>query len=91
MTRVDLVNNVREEAGVTAEVAKKAVDAVLDGIVNGLVAGEEISLKSFGTFSVKTRAARMGRNPKTGEPLSIAEAKLPNLKFSKEVRKQLQK
>lgn len=76
MTKADLVNAVAE-IGLTKKKAAEAVEAVLDGIKGALAKGEKVQLIGFGSFSVKKRAAREGRNPRTGAPLKIAAKNVP--------------
>ena len=76
MTKADLVAKVAE-TGMTKKDAAAAVDAVIDGIKGALAKGDKVSLVGFGSFSVKKRAARTGRNPQTGAPLKIKAKKIP--------------
>jgi DNA-binding protein HU-beta len=73
----DLVAAVAEAAGLSKADANKAVDAVFDGITGALKKGDEVRLVGFGTFAVAERAASEGRNPRTGEKISIAASKQP--------------
>ena len=77
MTKVDLIAKVAAEAELTKKDAEKAVAAVLDGITEALKAGDKVALVGFGTFETKTRAAREGRNPRTGKTIKIAASKYP--------------
>jgi len=79
VTKADLVNAVAE-IGLTKKKAAEAVAAVLDGIKDALARGEKVQLIGFGSFSVKKRAAREGRNPRTGKPLKIAAKNVPVFK-----------
>ncbi len=79
MTKSDLVNAVAE-IGLTKKKAAEAVEAVLDGIKNALAKGDRVQLIGFGSFSVKKRAAREARNPRTGATLKIAAKKVPVFK-----------
>ena len=83
MNKTDLVSAVAEKSDLTKANAGRAVDAVLDAITEGLKSGNTITLLGFGTFSVKERAARTGRNPKTGEELQIKASKVPSFKPGK--------
>lgn len=89
MNKAELVKVVSEEAGLTKDQATKAVDAVTGAIVQSLKSGDGLALKGFGSFSLQTRPARTGRNPKTGEPLKIAAKNIAKFKFSSEVKKEL--
>jgi integration host factor subunit beta len=68
---------------------EKIVNAVLDTIVAAMARGDRVELRGFGAFFVKTRTARAGRNPKTGELLNVAEKRLPFFKTGKEMRERL--
>ncbi|MBJ7415999.1 MAG: HU family DNA-binding protein, partial [Niveispirillum sp.] len=70
-------------AGLSKADANKAVDAVFDGITGALKKGDEVRLVGFGTFAVAERAASEGRNPRTGEKISIAASKQPKFKPGK--------
>jgi DNA-binding protein HU-beta len=75
-----------EKAGLTKADAEKALKAFTDAVTEALKAGEKVSLVGFGTFAVKERAARTGRNPQTGNPISIAAAKIPGFKAGKALK-----
>ena len=72
MKKVELVETVAERAGITKADATRALDATLEAITEALVKGDKVPLVGFGTFSVSKRAAREGRNPRTGETVQIA-------------------
>ena len=72
MTKSDLVNYMAEETGLTKADATRAIDATFAEITKALANGDKVPLVGFGTFSVSKRAAREGRNPKTGETVQIA-------------------
>ncbi len=80
MNKVELIAAVAEKAGLTKKDAEKAVAAVVGSIEAALVAGEKVQLIGFGTFEVRERAARMGRNPQTKEAIKIAASKQPVFK-----------
>ena len=86
MNKTDLVNTVATKAELTKEDAKKAVEALLETISTTLAKEEKIQLVGFGTFEVRDRAARTGRNPQTGEELQIAASKVPAFKAGKELK-----
>jgi DNA-binding protein HU-beta len=75
MNKQDLIDAVASEAGITKAAAAETIDAFFDTVTNAVVKGDVIQLIGFGSFSTGARAARTGRNPKTGEPLQIAAAK----------------
>jgi len=79
----ELVAAVAESADLTKADAASAVDAVLDSITSALKSGGEVRLVGFGTFSVASRAASEGRNPRTGEKIQIAASKQPKFKAGK--------
>ncbi|QJE72741.1 HU family DNA-binding protein [Aerophototrophica crusticola] len=83
MNKNDLVAAVAEAAGLSKADANKAVDAVFDGITGALQKGDEVRLVGFGTFGVAERAASEGRNPRTGEKITIAASKQPKFKPGK--------
>ena len=85
MTKQDLVNEVAE-VGITKKEAADAVNAVFDTIKDALAKGEKVSLVGFGSFSVKKREAREGRNPRTGKPLKIAAKTVPVFKAGKALK-----
>lgn len=86
MNKNDLVNVVSDKAGLSKADAAKAVDAVIDAITGSLRGGTEVRLVGFGTFLVSSRAASTGRNPRTGEAISIPAAKLPKFKAGKALK-----
>ena len=80
MNKTELINAVAAKAGISKKDAEKAVAAVFGSIEDALKAGDKVQLIGFGTFEVKERAARQGHNPKTGETIEIAAAKVPSFK-----------
>ena len=80
MTKVELIAQVAEKTGTSKKASEEAVAAVLASITEALQNGEKVSLVGFGTFEVKTRAARTGKNPRTGEAIEIPAAKVPSFK-----------
>ena len=90
MNKNDLVATVAETAGLSKGDATKAVDAVFDSITASLKGGDEVRLVGFGTFTVSTRAASEGRNPRTGEKISIAASKQPKFKAGKGLKDAIQ-
>ena len=83
MTKQMLVDAVADMAGLTKVDANKALDAVVGAISSSLRRGEKMTWTGFGTFEVRARAARMGRNPQTGAPLHIPATKTPAFKAGK--------
>jgi DNA-binding protein HU-beta len=86
MNKSELVAAVAERAELKRKDAAAAIDAVVDVISEKLGQGEEVSIIGFGTFSVKSRAERVGRNPRTGESITIAAAKTPVFKPGKALK-----
>jgi len=86
MDKSELVAAVAERAELKRKDAAAAIDAVVDVISEKLGQGEEVSIIGFGTFSVKSRAERVGRNPRTGESITIAAAKTPVFKPGKALK-----
>ncbi|OAV22278.1 DNA-binding protein HU-beta [Moraxella catarrhalis] len=83
MNKSELVDSIAQSTGLTKEQAAKAVNAFTESVQGALQRGDDVVLVGFGTFSVKERAARMGRNPKTGEAIQIAASKVPSFKAGK--------
>lgn len=86
MNKSDLIDHVAESTGLSKADAGRAVDAVIGGISGALKGGDSVALTGFGTFEVRSRAARTGRNPKTGEALQIAASKAPGFKAGKALK-----
>ena len=86
MNKTELVANVAEKSGLTKKDAEKAVNAFYSTIESALVEGDKVQLIGFGTFEVKVRAARKGRNPQTGAEIDIPEAKIPVFKAGKSLK-----
>ncbi|MGN6122332.1 MAG: HU family DNA-binding protein [Sphingomonas oligoaromativorans] len=83
MNKQELIGAVAESAGLTRNDAGKAVESVFDSISSALKKGDEVRLVGFGTFSVSKRKASTGRNPRTGEPMSISASTQPKFKAGK--------
>lgn len=86
MNKTELVANVAETAGLTKKDAEKAVNALFTTVQQALVEGDKIQIIGFGTFEVKERAARTGRNPRTGEDIKIPASKNPVFKAGKALK-----
>lgn len=89
MTKMDLIESVKE-TGLSKKQATAAVEAVIGAVKNTLASGGKVQLVGFGTFSVKTKAARIGRNPKTGEKINIPAKKVPVFKAGKALKDAVQ-
>lgn len=83
MNKSELIDAVAAAADLPKASASRAIDAMVDAITGALKNGEQVVLVGFGTFSVKERAARTGRNPQTGKPIDISAAKIPAFKAGK--------
>jgi len=77
VTKADLVDRVAEKTGFTKKDSSRFVAALFDALAEALSAGQKVSVVGFGTFSVRKRAARKGRNPQTGTEIKIAARKVP--------------
>lgn len=86
VNKTDLIELIAEQAEISKAAATKALNALLDGVTNALRSGKTVSVLGFGNFSVKARAARVGRNPKTGEPINIEAANVPVFKAGKALK-----
>ena len=89
MNKTDLINVVAAEANISKKDAEAAINATFAAITNALKDGDKVQLIGFGTFEVKSAAAREGRNPKTGEVIKIAAAKKPAFSASKVLKEQV--
>jgi DNA-binding protein HU-beta len=83
MNKTELIDAVAEAADISKMSAQRAVDAALEAITRALGSGDAVTIAGFGTFQVKERPARTGRNPKTGEAISIAASKIAAFKAGK--------
>lgn len=86
MNKADFVAAVADAAEVTKTDAERAIDAVFKVVKNALKAGDSVSLVGFGTFTVRTRAARTGRNPRTGDEINIKASNVPAFKAGKALK-----
>ncbi|HNY69045.1 MAG TPA: HU family DNA-binding protein [Bacillota bacterium] len=86
MTKSDLVDSVAAKAGMTKKDSTRAVDAVFDTIKEQLKAGDKVQLVGFGSFEVKQREARVGRNPKTMDEIRIPARRVPVFRPGKELK-----
>lgn len=91
MTKANLVSAVSEKTGLTKKDSEKAVTAVIESITEALEAGDKVSLVGFGTFSVRERRAREGRNPATGEKKWIEASKAPVFKAGSALKEAVNK
>lgn len=86
MNKTELIDAVSEKSGLTKADADRAYKSMVDVVSEQLAKGEQISLIGFGTFLVRERQARTGRNPRTGDAIKIAAAKIPAFKAGKALK-----
>jgi DNA-binding protein HU-beta len=89
MNHSDFVQKITEAAGISKAAASQAVDALIETILDAAQAGDEVRVSGLGTFDVVTREARPGRNPQTGEPISIPASKALRFRAGKAAKDQL--
>nr|AKN40743.1 DNA-binding protein HU [Vibrio tasmaniensis] len=89
MNRKELVDHIAEKADINKKEADAALKAIIDGITTTLADGDDVTLVGFGAFKITHRAAREGRNPKTGEVIQISASKSPTFKAGKELKAQV--
>ena len=86
MNKSELIDAIAETADISKAAAGRALDGFVGGVIEALKNGDQVSLIGFGTFSVKDRAARTGRNPQTGQTIEIAASKIPGFKAGKALK-----
>lgn len=86
MTRAELIVKVADKAKLDRKSAEKAVTATFEAIKEALIANEKVQVLGFGTFENRTRAARKGRNPRTGDEIEIKASNLPSFKAGKSLK-----
>jgi DNA-binding protein HU-beta len=86
VNKAQLVDKIAENADISKAAAGRALDALTDSVTAALKDGDQVALVGFGTFSVRERAARSGRNPQTGATIQIAAAKVPSFKAGKALK-----
>ncbi len=86
MTKADLIDQVAARSGLTKKAAGQAVDALFESVTEALAAGQRVQIVGFGTFEVRERAARRGRNPQTGQEIEISARKVPAFKAGKALK-----
>ncbi len=91
MNKTELVSNVAVKTGMTKKDSEKALEAVMASIGEALAMGDKVQLVGFGTFDVKGRAERTGRNPQTGSEIKIPAAKVPVFKAGKALKEAVSK
>ncbi len=91
MNKTELVDSMAEKSGLTKKDSEKALSALIESVEEALVSNDKVQLIGFGSFEVKQRAARKGRNPQTMEEIDIPESKVPAFKAGKDLRDMLNK
>jgi len=86
VNKSELIEAIAATADIPKAAAGRALDAMVDTVADALKKGDQVVLVGFGTFAVKERAARTGRNPQTGQPIEIAAAKIPSFKAGKALK-----
>jgi integration host factor subunit beta len=86
MTKAELIEKVLTAADLNKKEAEAAVEAFFDSIIKSLRGGEKIELRGFGSFRLRSRGARVGRNPKTGEKVQVPAKRIPYFKPGKELK-----
>lgn len=89
VNKLELVNAVADKAGLTKRDAEKAVNALVESVEEALKQGERVSLVGFGTFEVRSRKPRVGRNPQTGQEIRIPAGKVPSFKAGKSLKESI--
>ncbi len=90
MNKAELIEAIVAKADLSKKDAEAALNATVEAIKEALKAGDKVQLVGFGTFAVKARAARTGRNPKTGEAIAVAAAKVPTFAAGKALKDAVQ-
>ena len=91
MNKTDLIDKIAEKSGLTKKDSEKALSAILDSVEEALANSDKVQLVGFGSFEVKQRAARKGRNPQTMEEIDIPESKVPAFKAGEDLKERLNK
>ncbi|WNK18829.1 HU family DNA-binding protein [Halomonas piscis] len=86
MNKSELIEAIAASADIPKAAATRALDAMVESVTDSLKQGESVSLVGFGTFTIKERAARTGRNPQTGQPIEISAARVPSFKAGKALK-----
>lgn len=86
MNKSELTEAVASSADLSKAAAAKVVDSVIEAVINSLKSGEQVAIAGFGTFLVRERSARTGRNPRTGELMEIKASKVPSFKAGKALK-----
>ena len=87
MTREEMIEKIAKDAKLNKAQAERAMKSLFDGVSTSLKKGQKVTFVGFGTFTVSKRKARMGRNPRTGEEIKIAAAKVPHFKAGEKLKR----
>ncbi|MEW6307455.1 MAG: HU family DNA-binding protein [Bacillota bacterium] len=90
MNKADVVSSVAQKSGLTKRDAERAIDALTATVGEALARGDKVALVGFGTFEIRERAARVGRNPQTGAEIQIAASRVPVFKAGKVLKDSVQ-
>ncbi len=90
MNKTDLIKSIATKAELSNKAAGAALEAFISSVTDALKTGDKVSLLGFGTFEVRTRPARTGKNPRTGEAVEVAEKKVPAFKAGKALKDAVQ-
>jgi integration host factor subunit beta len=86
MTKADLIEEVAKQANLTKKESELIVNTVFDNITDALMKGDKVELRGFGSFRIRHRNSRKGRNPKTGSSVNVPEKRVPFFKVGKQLR-----
>jgi DNA-binding protein HU-beta len=86
VNKSELIDHIAEQADISKAAAARALEALLGGVTDALAKGDSVTLVGFGTFAVSSREERSGRNPRTGETITIASSKVPKFRPGKALR-----
>lgn len=86
MNKSQLIDKIAADADISKAAAGRVLDAIIGSVIESLKEGDDVALVGFGTFSVRERAARTGRNPQTGKEISIPAAKVPGFRAGKTLK-----
>ncbi len=89
MNKTELVDSIAEKSGLSKKDSEKALSALIESVEDALVSNDKVQLVGFGSFEVKKRAARKGRNPQTMEEIDIPESNVPTFKAGKDLKEML--
>ena len=91
MTKMELIESLAQQQKISAKEAKSVVNTILAAMTDALLQGHNVEIRGFGSFQVRKYDAYLGRNPKTGEEIQVAQKKLPFFKPGKDLREQMNK